>query len=216
MVISVSDTINNFFKLYRPNRYAKGQIFLLEGEATDYIYRLVEGRVKIYTVSYRGDDVVLYVHNPPDIFPISQLHTQTINSYIYEADTDTVIQRAPIQEMKKLVESHAAVANTLLKQSQEYINYFLEKQSALMAGSAKQKLMHELVAQYRRFHGDGGSTEYQLDLHEKELAARTGLSRETINREIHKLKRENLITLIHRQIVIPNIKGLETKLHQSR
>jgi CRP/FNR family transcriptional regulator len=216
MVISVPDAISNFFKTYRLSRYAKGQIFLLEGEKADYIYYLVEGRVKIYTVSYRGDDVVLYIHKPPDVFPVSNLLNQTMSDYIYEADSETVVRRAPMHEMKKLIESQPAVAFGLLKQAHEHISYFLEKQAALMDGSAKRKLMYELVAQYRRFHTDSTNDEYLLDIHEKELAARTGLSRETVNREIRKLKRENLIALIHHRIVIPSITGLEAKLHQSR
>lgn len=216
MAISVPDTISNFFKAYRPSRYAKGQIFLLEGEKADNIYYLIEGRVKIYTVSYRGDDVVLYVHKPPDVFPISHLLSQAMSGYIYEADSETVVRRAPMHDLKRLIESQPAAALDLLKQVHEYINYFLEKQAALMAGSAKRKLMYELVAQYRRFHVNTTNDEHLLDIHEKELAARTGLSRETINREIRKLKRENLIALIHHQIVIPNIRGLEAKLRQSR
>jgi CRP/FNR family transcriptional regulator len=216
VVVLIPDLISDFFKPYQPHRYAKGQIFLLDGEKADYIYCLMEGRVKIYTISYRGDAIVLYVHSPPDIFPVSHLISQTTNSYIYEADTETLIRRAPMQEMKKLLDSQPNAALELLRQSHEYINYFLQKQSALMAGSAKLRLMYELVAQYRRFHNDNTDDEYLLDIHENELAARTGLSRETINREIRKLKRENLITLIHRKIVIPNITGLEAKLHQSR
>lgn len=212
---SVPDIISAFFEPYRPSRYAKGQVFLLEGENVEYIYYLIEGRVKIYTVSYRGDDIILYVHQPYDFFPAPHILSHAVNNYIYEADTETVVRRAPIEAVRQLVETHPAVAVTLLRRSYTDISALMERQSLLMAGSAKRRLIYELVIQCRYFTSEPDHGSYVLTIHEKDLAARTGLSRETINREVRNLKRENLITLVHRQIVIPRIEHLEAKLKQS-
>lgn len=215
MAISFQNTVSTFFEQYRTSRYAKGQVFLLEGEKADYLYHLIEGRVKVYTISYRGDEVILHVYKPPDFFPTSHLLNEGSNGYIYQAETETVIQRAPIDEVRKLIKAHSSIALGFLEQSYEFINNFFEKQSLLMAGSARRRLMYELVVQCRQFGVENASDRCVLDIHEKDLAARTGLSRETINREVRKLKRENLICLAHRQIIVPNVDNLERKLNQS-
>lgn len=215
MTASVLSTISTFFEQYNLSRYAKGQIFLLEGEVSDYVYYLVEGRVKVYTISYRGDEVILHIYKPPDFFPVSHIINQTDNKYIYEADTETVVRRAPINEVRKLLEKYPSIALNLLKQSYQYINDFLERQSLLMAGSARSRLIYELIVQCRNFSINDSDDGYVLDIREKELAARAGLSRETINREITKLKREKLITFDHRHIIVPDIDKLEGQLKQS-
>jgi CRP-like cAMP-binding protein len=215
MVTSFLSTISAFFEPYRPIRYDKGQVFLLEGEKSDYAYYLVEGRVKVYTVSYRGDEVILHVYKPYDFFPLSHVLNQTTNNYIYEADTETVVRRAPIDKVRKLLNAHPAVTLELLRQSYDYINDFLDKQSLLMAGSARRRLLYELVILCRYFSTEDSDDRYVLDIREKQLAARTGLSRETINREVKELKNEKVITLTHRQIIVSHINNLEQKLNQN-
>lgn len=215
MTTSVLSTISAFFEKYALSRYAKGQIFLLEGEISDYVYYLIEGRVKVYNISYRGDEVILHIFKPPDFFPVSHIVDQTENKYIYEADAETVVRRAPIDEVRKLLERRPSVTLNLLKQSYRYINDFLERQSLLMAGSARSKLIYELIVQCRNFSVAATNNHYVLDIREKELAARAGVSRETINREVKKLKKEKLITFDHRYIIVPHLDRLEQKLGQS-
>jgi CRP-like cAMP-binding protein len=214
MTTSVLRTINTFFERYDLRQYTKGQIFLLEGERSDYVYYLIKGRVKVYNVSYRGDEIILHIYKPPDFFPISHAVDESENKYIYEADTETTVRRAPIDEVKRLLERRPTVTLNLLMQSYRFINTFLERQSLLMAGSARVRLIHELVIQCRNFSVDAVDNRYVLDIKEKELAARLGLSRETINREVKKLKRERLIIFDHRHIIVPSIDNLEQKLSQ--
>lgn len=215
MAMSIQSTVNAFFEKYVLNRYAKGQVFLLEGEQPDYVYYLIEGRVKVYSISYRGDEIILHIYKPPDFFPISHVINQTENKYIYEADTNTAVRRAPIDEVRKLLENHPSVTLNLLKQSYQYINEFLERQSLLMAGSARSRLIYELIIQCRNFNVEATDRRYVLDIREKDLAARTGVSRETINREVKKLKKDKLITFDHRHLIVPDIDSLERKLGKS-
>jgi CRP-like cAMP-binding protein len=215
MTASVPDIISVFFEKYTLNRYTKGQIFLLEGERSDYVYYLIEGRVKVYGISYRGDEIILHVYKPPDFFPVSHVVNQTENKYIYEADTDIAVRRAPIDEVRKLLENHPSVTLNLLKQSYQYINDFLERQSLLMAGSARSRLIYEIIVQCRNFSVEAADKRYVLDIREKDLAARTGVSRETINREVKKLKKDKLITFDHRYLIVPDIDSLEQKLGKS-
>ncbi len=215
MASATSTTIHAFFEQYRPSRYSKGQILLLEGEKSDYTYYLVEGHVKVYTISYRGDEVILQVYRSPDFFPVSHILTAAQNKYIYEADSEIVVRRAPIGAMKNLLKEHPSITLGLLERSYDYISDFLDRQSLLMAGSAKSRLIYELIIQCQHFSTKGDGDRYVLDIREKELAARIGLSRETINREVRKLKKEKLIMLNRRHIIVPDIDKLQQKLRQS-
>jgi CRP/FNR family transcriptional regulator len=215
MTASVLRTVSAFFEQYSTISYAKGQIFLLAGEKSDYIYYLIKGLVKVYTISYRGDEIVLHVYKPPDFFPVAHAITQANNEYIYEADSEIIVRRAPVHQVKKLLEAHPSVALDLLRRSYDYMNGVLKRQSLLMAGSAKSRLMHELIVQCEYFDTPETGDRYELHISEKELASRTGLSRETVNREIKKLKKENLITLTYRRVIVLDINNLEQKFKRS-
>jgi CRP-like cAMP-binding protein len=88
----------------------------------------------------------------------------------------------------------------------------LGRMSLLMRSSAKNRLIYELVIEARRFgenHKDGG---YKLDISEISLGARAGLSRETVSREMHKLKYSGLIEIRAKSIIVKDLSLLEDKL----
>ncbi|HET7320274.1 MAG TPA: helix-turn-helix domain-containing protein, partial [Candidatus Saccharimonadales bacterium] len=94
------------------------------------------------------------------------------------------------------------------------VDGILQRMSHLMAGSAKSRLLFEVLLESRRF-GKKNANIYSLDLNETELGARSGLSRETVNRELHKLKTKDLIEIGHGSIVLKDIALLEKELGQS-
>ncbi len=213
MTIS-SEIINSFFDKYPLRQYKKGQVFILSGERSDYLYLLTQGRVKMYDISYRGDEIILHVYKSPGLFPVSHAITQTNNRYIYEADSDTTVRRAPIAEARKFLKSSRLVAFDLLKQLYERVDQLHERETLLMSGSAKGRLLYELLTQCRQFGAtkiDGG---FQISLSEKDLGAHVGLSRETVSREAKKLERKKLIHVDRKTIFIPSAIRLEQELRQ--
>lgn len=150
MAVSAPGVVRSFFDQYQPRQYSKGQVFLLDGEKSDHIYFLTKGRVKVYSISYRGDEIILHVHKAPDFFPLHHVIGETENKYIYEADTETMVHRAPAGDVKKFLESHPPVILRLLRQSYKIINSFLERQSLLMSGTAT---THSMYAKKSLLHG---------------------------------------------------------------
>lgn len=77
----------------------------------------------------------------------------------------------------------------------------------LMAGTARSRLLYELLIEGRRF-GRQAATGTVIPANETDLSARSGLARETISREIAKLKRENIITVGKDGIIITDLHRL--------
>lgn len=78
-----------------------------------------------------------------------------------------------------------------------------------MTSSAKERLVYELILECRRFGIGDKDNSSTITLSEKDLGARAGLSRETVNREIHKLKIAELIVVQRNTIHVPNVHALE-------
>lgn len=210
---AVAAKIDGFFGRYNKRSYSKGQVLILSGDTTDYVYQLLSGKVKEYDVTYRGDEIILNVFKAPAFFPMSLAINKTPNKYIYEAESDIEIHQVPADEVVEFIKSNPDVMFDLLGRVYRGVDGLLGRMSFLMSGSAKSRLIYELIIESRRFGQLAKDGSYTIDINEKDLGARAGLSRETISREMHKLKDENLVEVLPKNIVIKNIKDLEKKIH---
>jgi CRP-like cAMP-binding protein len=212
MDTAIMDKIEEFFGQYRLRHYAKGQILILNGDDTNYVYHLVKGRVKEYDVTYRGDEIILNVFKPPAFFPMSLAINKTPNPYIYEAETNIDIRQAPAEEAVTFIKDNPDVMFDLLSRLYRGTDGLLARMAHLMTSSAKARLMFEILLACRRYgegKDDGSCT---ITLNEGDLAARAGLSRETVSREMGKLHSEELLELTGGTITIHNISIFEERL----
>lgn len=210
---TVAKKIEDFFAQYRVRKYAKGQILILNGDETDYVYHLEKGNVKQYDVTYRGDEIILNIFKPPAFFPMSLAVNKAKNPYIYEAETDVELRQAPADETVEFIKANPDVLFNLLSRVYRGVDGLLGRMTYLMASSAKSRLIYELIIEARRF-GKPEAGGYILSTSEKDLGARAGLSRETVSREMAKLKNEGLVEIKNKTVVIANTVALEKKLGQ--
>lgn len=207
-----TQAIEAFFSGYSTKSYKKGQILILAGEATEYAYYLSEGKMKIYDVTYRGDEIIIDTFRPPALFPISLIINKSTTRYIYEADTDITIQQAPREEVVRFLDTHPNVVFDLLSFINMMLDDVLERMVHMIASSAKDRLIYSLITECYKFGELRADGSYVLTISEKELGARAGLSRETVSREARILKITKLIEVHHNYVIIFNIKKLERYL----
>lgn len=211
---TVANKIKTFFEQYTVRSYAKGQILIMAGDGTEYIYHLIAGNVKQYDVTYRGDEIILNIFKPPAFFPMSLAINKTANPYIYEADTDVQARQAPADAVVAFIKDNPDVMFDLLSRIYRGADGLLGRMAHLMGSSAKSRLIYELLLEGRRFGKTAGDGSCALNITERDLGARAGLSRETVSRELHKLKDEQLVTINPKNIRIINVTNLEKKLGQ--
>lgn len=209
MTKDASDQVEKFFLQYRLRKYLKGQVLILNGDDIDYVYYMESGRVKQYDVTYRGSEIIMNVFSPPAFFPMSPVINQTPNPYIYEAETDITVRRAPIKDVVNFIKNSPDVMYDLLSRVYWGLDGLLSRMGHLMASNARNRLIFELITECKRFGRGNGKGGYFLDVSEKDLGARAGLSRETVSREIHKLKGVKLIKVERHQIIVRDLEGLE-------
>lgn len=204
---AIAESIAAFFAGFPLRRYAKGQILLHAEDDPEYVFHLVSGHVKQYDISYRGDEVVLNVFGPPAFFPMSFAMNKTPNKYFFEAETDIELHLAPIEETVAFIKSSPDVLYDLLARVYRGSDGLLGRIAHLMAASAKSRVMYELLIEGRRF-GKASALGVSISLSEGDIGARSGLARETVSREMQKLKKDGLISIDNREIVIQDFARL--------
>ena len=211
MTTAVQEKIVGFFSAYPLKHGDAGQTLISPHEEPAGIFFLLEGRVKQYDISARGDEVVLNVFKPPAFFPMSYAINRSPNVYFYQAETPVDFRQAPHDAVVKFVKDNPDVLFDLLGRVYQGLDGILGRLAHLMGGSARSRVLYELLIESRRFGTPRGKG-VAIYLNESDLAARAGLARETVSREIHKLKDEGLISIIKNEIWINDIDRLSASV----
>jgi CRP-like cAMP-binding protein len=82
----------------------------------------------------------------------------------------------------------------------------------LMAGSAYARLITEVLITAKRFGERKANDSIVSSLSETDLAMRAGLTRETVSREMKRLKEKGLVEVRRNEIMVPDLAKLEEEL----
>ena len=213
MKSEVKGKVEKFFKEYRLRKYDKGQILIFNGVNSNDIYFIVSGRVKEYDVSDNGDEIILNIFGSSAFFPASHMLNRSNNRYIFEAETAIEVRQAPVGDVLKFIKQNPDVLLDLLGRVYAGIDGIFSRMMHLMSGKAKDRLIYEIITEARRFGTRGTDGSYEIQLNEKDLGSRAGLSRETVSREVSKLKSTGLIETRHNSMLLKDLSVLEAALN---
>lgn len=189
----VETKLQGYFKKHRARTYEKGQILIFAGDEPGQIFYLLKGTVRMYDVSYRGEEIVANVFKPGAFFPMSWAINHTPNGYFYQAADDVEVVLADAGETVEFIKENPDVMFDLLARVYRGTDGMILRMMQLMGGSAKERLVLELLLECKRFGKTSENGTCKLRMTETELASRAGLTRETISRELQKLAREKLV-----------------------
>ena len=204
--------VEEFFASYPLRKYPKDQILIHGGDDPQHIFYVAKGKVRQYDISYRGDEVVMNIYKAGAFFPMLWALTDLPNRHFFSAESAVEVRVAPKDETLAFVTANPDVALDLLRRLYIGVDGLLGRMAHLMAGSARSRLLYELIVEAKRFGEpveDGGLL---VAIRESDLAARAGLSRETVSREMQKLIKQGLATMKSQQIIVHNLNKLEEKL----
>lgn len=206
----IQEKVEIFFSKFRKQQYKKGELLIRAQDAPSGIFYLKKGLVRQYLISQKGEELVVNVFKNPSFFPMGWAINQTPNNYFFEAIDEVEILKAPTQEVIEFVKNNPDVLYNLLGRVYRGIEGLLTKMTYLMSGNAYGRLLTELIISAKRF-GEGQKN-IEVTVAEKELASQTGMTRETVSREMKVLKDKGLLTFSRNNLFIPDLELLEKEL----
>jgi CRP-like cAMP-binding protein len=211
MSSAIRDKIYAYFSQYPKRTYPKGQILVFANENPTNVFYLESGKVRKYDVSYRGDEVIVNIFKPLVFFPMSWALNEIPNKYFYKTEEPSVMYVVPPADVIKFLKTNPDVAVYFMARIYKTMDNMLGRMVHLMSGTAKSRLIYELIIEGHRFGKKMKDSSIMLNITESDIAARTGLSRETVNREMRKLKDQGEVTISSQGIVITDVTALETE-----
>lgn len=212
----VAQKVKEAFSAYPKRLYPKGQILLFADEEPTHIFYILRGKVRMFAITYRGDEAITNIFSDGSFFPMSLVLGGAPNRYFYKTEEDTVIHLIPPDDVRQFMRTNPEVIMDVLSRVYSGIDGLLGRLVHLMAGSARSRLMYELVIESRRFGKKQSDGTIKLHVNEQDLAARAGMTRETVSREIQRLKAKGWLTMgKHGGIVITNLPDIEAALKRT-
>lgn len=190
----------------------RGQIIYMPEDMSESVYLLKRGRVKISGLSQEGKEVTMDIIGPGEIFGELSLVDKGPRETIAEVLDDALLCVISRNNFEMLIRSKPDLAfkvTTLIGSRRRVIESRLEDLVFRDVSARLAKLLLQLAEDYGRIH-EGGIT-IDAKLSQQELANLIGSTRETTSHFLSVFRKEGLIGMEKRRIVLLNRAGLEEK-----
>ena len=199
-----------FESLKITNGYPKGSTLFVEGQPSNGIYMLCQGRVKLSTCSKDGKVVIIHIAEAGELLGLAA----SVSGSPYEA-TAEVLESCQVNFIRKddflnLLQHNPQLCFSAVKQiSHNYHKAFLQICSFGLSKSVADKLAKLFLDWCKESDEMNGTIHLKISYTHEEIAAMIGTSRETVSRLLKDFKDRNLITLKSSHLIIHDKKRLE-------
>ncbi|HEY6736080.1 MAG TPA: Crp/Fnr family transcriptional regulator [Candidatus Saccharimonadia bacterium] len=185
-----------YFQQFPERRYSAGEtIIQADTPAPLPIFYLDDGLVGEYDLTASGNRVMCNMFKPGAFFPMSNALNRQPSKYFFEALAATRVRVAPATQVLAWLEQEPQVALDLLARVYRGTDGLIGRMIRLMSGTAASRVAFELMVMAERLGEPAENGALFIKVTEAQLAAQTGLARETVSRELAVLKRDGAVKL---------------------
>ncbi|NUW43958.1 Crp/Fnr family transcriptional regulator [Nonomuraea rhodomycinica] len=194
----------------RPRRWERGSTVMAEGDTTDWVLVLTEGRVKVSSHTSGGTEVVLAVRGPGALLG----EMCAIDGSPRSATVTTLepVAGVVIRDFPAFLQAHGRVAVLLMRLITGRLRDADRKRVEYGAFDTTGRVATRLLELADRYgEKTNGGVRVALPLSQDELAGWTGASREAVSKALRTLRDRGLIETGRRRVVIHDLEGLRKR-----
>jgi CRP/FNR family transcriptional regulator, cyclic AMP receptor protein len=179
----------------------RGQAIYLTGDASEHIYLVKTGAVKVVGRAPEGGEVILAVLTPGDIFGELALTADAARDHRVEAADDSLLCEVPREVLLQMIGESPAFGLHMTKLMGKRIHSLRTRVEELLGKSAPARLAHALL-ELSHQHGieDGEGVLIPLRLSQGDLGKLVGLTRETVNGIVQVWREQRILEMDRHQI----------------
>ncbi|GGU36484.1 transcriptional regulator [Nocardioides albus] len=192
------------------SRLRRGEVLFHEGDAADRLYAVVAGKVKLSRASASGQDSVLAILGPGQVFGELSLFDPGLRSSTVTAVTDRVeLASLSHDALLTLLDGRPSVTRGLLALLSGRLRRANDVIGDLVFADAPRRVAKALLDLAERF---GETTDEGVhvrhDLTQEELAQLVGAARETVNKALADFAAKGWVRLESRSVVITDMERI--------
>jgi CRP/FNR family transcriptional regulator, cyclic AMP receptor protein len=182
----------------------KGERIISEDEEARGVFFVHSGAVKLTKEDENGNEIIVCVKQKGDIFAEACLFTRNIEYYPAKA---TMLENGKLffldkQELEKDIAEHPELAMQMISYMSEALRDMTSQLRDTALLDVYAKTVRTLERMGRKFNHDGKRWGIEIPLTVQEFATIVGTTRESVSRVFSKLKKEDMIELRSRKIII--------------
>jgi len=183
-------------------RFRKNEIILQEEDTSEYMYIILDGKVKVVQTTEDGKEILLAIHQSGDSFGEMSLidgKTSPATVIATENSVAAIISRkdfyALLESQKKVLSNLLLILCSRYRESWEKIQMLNHKNAA-----HRVKILFLMLSEKYGEKISGGIT-LNIKLTHQEIAEMTGMTRETVTRVLDKWQRDKEINVLKNKFI---------------
>jgi CRP/FNR family cyclic AMP-dependent transcriptional regulator len=198
----------------RHRRWPAGASLFLEGDRSTTVVVVVSGRVKVFSLTEQGEEVVLAVRGPGALLGELSAVDGGERSTSVSALEPVIALVVPVPEFVAFLQGHAGAAMVLLRLVTSRLRDADRKRVEFGAFDIPARVAGRLVELAERFgEPDGDGVRIAVALSQDELAGWVGASREAVAKALRVLRDRGLVTTGRRTMTVLDLDGLRRRAH---
>ena len=186
--------------------YKNGEIIYHDGDPSDSLYIVKEGRIKDYRLSESGKEQLIRILNPGDFTGANPLFNHTLHNSFAEAMGDTQVCLINRLSLQDLLMKFPAISYRMLAELSKRLENSEKQTTRFTTERVETRLALFLV---ECLDGNGKSKEFELPMCKRDLASYIGTTPETLSRKLTDLEEAGFIgQKAHKRIEILDLDNL--------
>ncbi|MFV8827719.1 Crp/Fnr family transcriptional regulator [Alkalihalobacterium sp. APHAB7] len=180
-----------------PREFREREILFMQGEPLDRVFFIHKGKVKIYKTDVSGKEQIVSILQNGDMFPHAGFFRTGNYPAHAEVMEDATLLVIPIIEFERLLLTRPDICMKLFRvMGEKIIDLQNRLDEQIFHNTYEQILM--LFLRLSKMHGQNyndGLVKLTIHFTNQELANMIGTTRETVNRTVTKLKKNNIVQM---------------------
>lgn len=180
-----------------------------EGDSANFLYFIKSGKIKLSKSNDYGKEYIVDIYKDGDFFGYNALIEDGVHKDSAIAIEDTELAMIPRHDFFRLLHQNNQVALKFIKLISKNVNDARENSLRLAYDSARKRVAEALIFISKKY-SDEQNTESPFILNRENISALSGISPESVSRNLTDFKEEKLIEASNGTIRIIDIKKLES------
>lgn len=186
--------------------YPKNTIIFEEGQKCETVYYIQSGFIKVI----KGNEQLICLLPKGELFP----HVGFLQPAKYpgtaHAVTDCQLLSISIEGFKQLLDSNPRITKSMMRLMDQWLLHMQNRLHGAISGDVCRKVIQFLLQLVEEYGISKENAAYvPIPLTNQDVASMLGLSRESVNRVLNQLKKEQLLEIKRKHITICNVEALK-------
>jgi CRP/FNR family transcriptional regulator, cyclic AMP receptor protein len=195
-----------------PRSYPQGTALFHERQTPDRVLIVMEGPVKLVSISEDGKEAVLALRGPGDLLGELGAFDGEPRSASAIALGEVVALVMSVAEFKRFLEQHPRAAFSIIEMLATRLRDADRKRLEFAAHDSMSRVAARIVELSERFGEEQGSAiTIELPISQEELAGWTGCSRDSVVKALHTMRGLGWIETQRRRMIVLDIEALRRR-----